>query len=37
LRQLGADKEPEEVIGSCNVIGHVISDCKHCADVNPIN
>jgi hypothetical protein len=29
LRQLGADEEPEEVAGSCDVIGPVISDCKH--------
>jgi hypothetical protein len=28
LRQLGADEEPEEVAGSCDVIGSVISDCK---------
>jgi hypothetical protein len=28
LRQLGADEEPEEVVGSCDVIGSVISDCK---------
>jgi hypothetical protein len=28
LRQLGADVEPEEVAGSCDVIGSVISDCK---------
>jgi hypothetical protein len=28
LRQLGADEEPEEVAGSCEVIGKVISDCK---------
>jgi hypothetical protein len=24
-----ADEEPEEVAGSCDVIGSVISDCKH--------
>jgi hypothetical protein len=29
LRQLGPDEEPEEVAGSCAVIGSVISDCKH--------
>jgi hypothetical protein len=28
FRQLGADEEPEEVFGSCDVIGSVISDCK---------
>jgi hypothetical protein len=28
LRQLGADEEPEEVVGSCAVIGSVISDCN---------
>jgi hypothetical protein len=28
LRQLGADEEPEEVAGSCDVIGSIISDCK---------
>jgi hypothetical protein len=28
LRQLGADEEPEEVAGSCDVIGSVLSDCK---------
>jgi hypothetical protein len=28
LCQLGAD-EPEGVAGSCDVIGKVISDCKH--------
>jgi hypothetical protein len=28
LRQLGADEKPEEVAGSCDVIGTVISDCK---------
>jgi hypothetical protein len=28
LRQLGADEEPEEVVGSCDVIGSVIGDCK---------
>jgi hypothetical protein len=28
LRQLWADEEPEEVAGSCDVIGKVISDCK---------
>jgi hypothetical protein len=25
---LGADEEPEEVVGSCDVIGSVISECK---------
>jgi hypothetical protein len=25
---LWADEEPEEVTGSCDVIGNVISDCK---------
>jgi hypothetical protein len=29
LRQLGADEKPEEVAGSCDVIGSVISECKH--------
>jgi hypothetical protein len=33
LCQLGTDEEPEEVAGSCDVIGKVISDCKHFADV----
>jgi hypothetical protein len=28
LRQLGADEEPEEVAGSCDVIGKVLSDCN---------
>jgi hypothetical protein len=28
LRQLGPDEEPEVVVGSCDVIGSVISDCK---------
>jgi hypothetical protein len=28
LRQLGADEEPEEAAGSCDVIGSVISDCN---------
>jgi hypothetical protein len=28
LRQLGAN-EPEGVAGSCDVIGKVVSDCKH--------
>jgi hypothetical protein len=28
LRQLGTDEEPEEVAGSCDVIGSVISDYK---------
>jgi hypothetical protein len=28
LHQLGADEEPEEAAGSCDVIGSVISDCK---------
>jgi hypothetical protein len=28
LRQLGADEEPEEVAGSCDVIENVINDCK---------
>jgi hypothetical protein len=28
LCQLGADEEPEEVAGSCDVIRSVISDCK---------
>jgi hypothetical protein len=28
LRQLGVDEEPEEVAGSCDVIGSVINDCK---------
>jgi hypothetical protein len=28
LRQLGTDEEPEEVAGSCDEIGSVISDCK---------
>jgi hypothetical protein len=28
LRQLGADEEPEEVVGLCDVIGKVVSDCK---------
>jgi hypothetical protein len=28
LRQLGTDEEPEEVVGSCDVIESVISDCK---------
>jgi hypothetical protein len=28
LPQLGADEEPEEVVGSCDVIGSVIGDCK---------
>jgi hypothetical protein len=37
LRQLGADEEPGEVAGSCDVIGSVISECKHSADINPIN
>jgi hypothetical protein len=30
LRQLGADEEPEEVAGSCDAIGSVISGCKLC-------
>jgi hypothetical protein len=29
LHQLGADEEPEEVAGACDVIGSVISDSKH--------
>jgi hypothetical protein len=29
LRQLETNEEPEEVTGSCDVIGSVISDCKH--------
>jgi hypothetical protein len=29
LRQHGADGEPEEVAGSCDVIRSVLSDCKH--------
>jgi hypothetical protein len=29
LRQLGADEEPEEVAGTCDVIGSVTNDCKH--------
>jgi hypothetical protein len=38
LRQLGADEEPEEVAGSCDVIGNVRSDCKLRSDVvDPIN
>jgi hypothetical protein len=37
LRQLGADEEPEEVAGSCDVIRSVISDFKHSADAYPIN
>jgi hypothetical protein len=28
LRQLGADEEPEEGAGSCDVNGKVISDCE---------
>jgi hypothetical protein len=28
LRQLGTDEEPEEVVGSCDVIRSVISDCN---------
>jgi hypothetical protein len=28
LRQLGTDEEPEEVAGSCDVIGNVTSDCN---------
>jgi hypothetical protein len=28
LRQLGTDEEPEEVVGSCDVLGSVISDCR---------
>jgi hypothetical protein len=28
LCHLGADEEPEEVVGSCDVIGNVLSDCK---------
>jgi hypothetical protein len=28
LCQLGPDEEPEEVVGSCDVIRSVISDCK---------
>jgi hypothetical protein len=28
LRQLGADEEPEKFVGSCDVIGSVISDYK---------
>jgi hypothetical protein len=28
LRQLGPDEEPEDVAGSCAVIGSVISDCN---------
>jgi hypothetical protein len=28
LRQLGTDEEPEEVAGSCDVIGSVTSDFK---------
>jgi hypothetical protein len=28
LRQLGADEEPEEVAGSCDIIGNVLSDFK---------
>jgi hypothetical protein len=28
LHQLGTDEEPEEVVGSCDAIRSVISDCK---------
>jgi hypothetical protein len=28
LLQLGADEEPEEVAGLCDVLGIVMSDCK---------
>jgi hypothetical protein len=28
LCRLGADEKPEEVAGSCDVIGSVISECK---------
>jgi hypothetical protein len=28
LRQLGADEEPEEVTGLCDITGNVLSDCK---------
>jgi hypothetical protein len=29
LCQLEADEEPEEVTGLCDIIGNVLSDCKH--------
>jgi hypothetical protein len=29
LRQFKTNEEPEEVTGLCDVIGSVISDCKH--------
>jgi hypothetical protein len=37
LGQLGADEEPEEVAGSCDVIESVISDCKLRLMYYPIN